>query len=789
MSSYIKFTPISGAKNEDPLCYLLEIDEVKILLDCGWSDTFDLDDLANLKKVAKHIDVVLLSHSDLVHLGAYPYARSHLGMACPVYSTIPVVNMGKMCMYDNYQSKTNEMEFTTFSLEDVDSSFDKITPLRYSQPFSLTGKCQGITITAYAAAHTIGGTIWKIKQDTEEIVYAVDFNHRKEQHLDGTVLHLGGMVLDSLTRPSLLITDSYNSKVVHPARKDRYAAMFDTMTKSLKAGGSVLLPTDSSARVLELSYLLDQYWTQNQLTYPLIMLSNTSYHTAHFAKIMLEWMGEELTKSFSQSRENPYEFKYLRLCHKLEDLDNYSGPKVVIASNYSLETGFARELFIRWMAMPADKENEERGDLNHNKNNTLILTDRAGPGSLARRLYDDWNEHTDTIETDVVMTNNRSRLPVKPAIDYEMSMDLTIYKRVPLEGAELQEFEAAQRAKAEREAEQAAMIARNKTIMEDDETDSSDIDDNDDNMDSLLVKQFDLYVRDTGKSGGFFKQAQSYRMFPYLEKRKKFDDYGEAIQVEHYMKASDFERIEQEKKSLGDGANFGKEDELMMDIEEPLLPGRDESPTKYTSSNEKVTIQCLLRYVDLEGLSDGRSMKTILPQIAPRKLIIVHGSQSSTEDLATACQTMDYFTKEIFTPSVGEVLNVSAATNIYRVKLTDSMVSSLQFSKLDDYELARVVGRIHFPDDSTTPSLDIAMHEGPIGWDPSVFVGDVRLSEFRKVLQAEGIQAEFKGEGILVCNDHVAVRKTGTGQLLVEGGVSADYYKIRSLLYSQHAIV
>lgn len=50
MTSYIKFTPISGAKNEDPLCYLLEIDEAKILLDCGWSDKFDEHDLANLKK-------------------------------------------------------------------------------------------------------------------------------------------------------------------------------------------------------------------------------------------------------------------------------------------------------------------------------------------------------------------------------------------------------------------------------------------------------------------------------------------------------------------------------------------------------------------------------------------------------------------------------------------------------------------------------------------------------------------------------------------------------------------
>lgn len=59
---------------------------------------------------------------------------------------------------------------------------------------------------------------------------------------------------------------------------------------------------------------------------------------------------------------------------------------------------------------------------------------------------------------------------------------------------------------------------------------------------------------------------------------------------------------------------------MQIDVE-PLLPGRDEKPTKYTSSDEKLHIKCQLRYVDLEGLSDGRSMKTILPQIAPRKLV------------------------------------------------------------------------------------------------------------------------------------------------------------------------
>ncbi|ORZ05984.1 beta-lactamase-like protein [Absidia repens] len=765
MASYIKFTPLSGAKNEDALCYLLEIDEVKILLDCGWSDHFDTKDLLPLKKIAKQIDVVLLSHSDLPHLGAYTYAKKHLGLQCPVYSTVPVVNMGKMCMYDIYQSKTNEMDFSTFTLEDVDNAFDKITPLRFSQPCALPGKCQGIMITAYAAAHTVGGTIWKIKQDTNDIVYAVDFNHRKESHLDGTVLLSDGVVLDPLARPSLLITDSLNADTFSPPRKDRYSAMFDTLNTTLSNGGSVLLPTDSAARVLELAYLLDQQWTKNQLNnYPLIMLSNTSYHTIHFAKVMLEWMGNDLTTHFFQTRENPFEFKYLRLCHKLEDLENYPGPKVVIASNYSLETGFARDLFVRWMTVDTTENQQVK--------NTLLLTERAPPGSLARQIYDDWEKQA----------------IIKPILDYNTEMDLTLFKRVPLEGVELQQYEAAQRAKEEREAAQAAMIARNKTIMEEDESDTSDLDEADDPMDDLLIKQHDLYVRDSGRSGGFFKQAQSYHMFPYHERRKKFDDYGEAIQPDQYILATDTTRMTAADKN-----------DVDMDLDEPMLPSRDTLPTKYISNVQHVQVQCFLRYIDLEGLSDGRSITKILPQIAPRKMVIIHGNDEPTQNLSQTCLSMNHFTKEIFTPNIGEVLNVSAATNIYRVRLTDGLVNSLFFSKLDDYELARVSGRIHFQEDSTTPSLDVVddvssmdvehMQLQKKKMEPSIFVGDIRLTEFKRVLQAEGISAEFKNEGMLVCNDQVVVRKTGSGQLLVEGVLSMDYYKIRSLLYAQHAIL
>ena len=49
-------------------------------------------------------------------------------------------------------------------------------------PFSL-GKGHGLTITPYAAGHMVGGTMWKIVKDGEEdIIYAVDYNHKKERY-------------------------------------------------------------------------------------------------------------------------------------------------------------------------------------------------------------------------------------------------------------------------------------------------------------------------------------------------------------------------------------------------------------------------------------------------------------------------------------------------------------------------------------------------------------------------------------------------------------------------------
>lgn len=64
--------------------------------------------------------------------------------------------------------------------------------------------------------------MWKIVKDGEEdIIYAVDYNHKKERHLNGAVL-------ETLSRPSLLITDAFNVLNVQTRRRER-----DSQLKSM----------------------------------------------------------------------------------------------------------------------------------------------------------------------------------------------------------------------------------------------------------------------------------------------------------------------------------------------------------------------------------------------------------------------------------------------------------------------------------------------------------------------------------------------------------------------------
>uniref|UniRef100_A0A8C6KAJ4 Cleavage and polyadenylation specificity factor subunit 2 n=1 Tax=Nothobranchius furzeri TaxID=105023 RepID=A0A8C6KAJ4_NOTFU len=756
MTSIIKLTAVSGVQEESALCYLLQVDEFRFLLDCGWDENFSMDIIDAMKRYVHQVDAVLLSHPDPIHLGALPYAVGKLGLNCTIYATIPVYKMGQMFMYDLYQSRNNSEDFTLFTLDDVDSAFDKIQQLKYSQIVSLKGKGHGLSITPLPAGHMIGGTIWKIVKDgEEEIVYAVDFNHKRE-------IHLNGCTLESISRPSLLITDSFNATYVQPRRKQRDELLLTNVMETLRGDGNVLISVDTAGRVLELAQLLDQIWRTKDAglgVYPLALLNNVSYNVVEFSKSQVEWMSDKLMRCFEDKRNNPFQFRHLTLCHSLADLARVPSPKVVLCSQPDLESGFSRELFIQWC---------------QNAKNSIILTYRTTPGTLARYLIDNPGE---------------------------TMLDLEVRKRVKLEGKDLEEY--LEKEKVKKEAAKKLEQAKEVDV---DSSDESDVEDDIDHLAAVKTKHHDLMMKSEGsRKGSFFKQAKkSYPMFPVHEERIKWDEYGEIIRVEEFL-VPELQATEEEKSKLESGLTNG---------DEPMDQDLSVVPTKCISSIENLEIRARIAYIDYEGRSDGDSIKKIINQMKPRQLVIVHGSPEASQDLAESCKA---FSKDIkvYTPKLQETVDATSETHIYQVRLKDSLVSSLQFCKAKDTELAWIDGVLDMrvvkvdtgvmleegvkeeAEDSDmpvdiAPDLDIDHDATAVaaqramknlfGEDEkevseesdviptleplplsevghqSVFINEPRLSDFKQVLLREGIQAEFVG-GVLVCNNMVAVRR------------------------------
>ncbi|RHY09697.1 hypothetical protein DYB25_005926 [Aphanomyces astaci] len=287
----ISFTPLYGVQStERSCCYLLEVDDIGILLDCGWTDDFDVALLEPLAKVIDKVDLVLISHPDLAHMGALPYAMGTLGLKAPVYVTLPVYRMGEIVLYEAYQARTkDDLEFNLFTLDHVDQVLETFIQLKFSQKLKLSGEGEGIYITPHAAGHLIGGSIWCIAKET------------------------------------------LKDEIVHVLRR----------------GGDVLIPCDSAGRVLEVLHVLDQYWIKLKLKDPIALLHTMSFYTPKAAQAMLEWCSERISKNFDIGKPNPFNFTHVNLIHNLDELDRLPSPKVILATSTSLNHGFGKDLLMK----------------------------------------------------------------------------------------------------------------------------------------------------------------------------------------------------------------------------------------------------------------------------------------------------------------------------------------------------------------------------------------------------------------------------------------------------------
>ncbi|KAF8569376.1 hypothetical protein P879_01141 [Paragonimus westermani] len=824
-TSIIKLHTLSGAGEGGPPCYLLQVDEFHCLLDCGWCPVANPDYVKKLSQWARHIDAVLLSHQGLRHLGLLPYLVGSCGLKCPVYATTPVYKMGQLTLYDFYQSMWASEDFSAFTLDDVDAAFDLVTQVKYHQTVNLPGRGRGLCITPLPSGHTLGGTIWKLVKEDTDIVYAVDFNHKKERHLNGATF-------DACMRPRLLILDASNALYSHPRRKDRDENLRQCILKSLRRGGNILIAVDTAGRCLEISHFLEQCWMNQDsgmMAYGLAMLSFVAFNVVDFAKSMVEWMSEKVMRTFEDQRTNPFHFRHLQLCHTLEQLDAVPEPKVVLASFSDLSCGFARQLFAEW----AD-----------NDLNTVILTSRDSCAVTFEGESENYPLHKRLIGLAKGDPDARTGLPTSST--GTLVLPLTLSQRVSAAQLERLENEMPRMRNAVHMGLASFQSAATSRAM--DVTIPMSFDAVDDTLDGRrLSPAADAPPSDTrtttttsfvpanqafGSSGSLAAVADT----PHANSEDALATVTSNVNTvaatpPFTLTTSADTQVDHHENNVTRGSVGSK---LLLSRENPPhtqlvttdsaseglhtssalgtqltagrhQPGYDIYPGLHNHAGGQFfrmakRTQLLFPPVERKGRSDGEAMKRIVVGLRPQEVILVGNSRTVIEHLAEYCRTVMLLGQHLtHAPNVNEVVNCTKEGDIYQARMKDSLVSSLKFTKIREYELAWVEATISLDDQpsvtsarSSSESEDVEMHNdvgtkakraggpgesrdrassagdqlpmvtlpsGPVGTHKTVFVNEPKLSDLKQLLLSQGLMAEFVS-GVLVVDNCVAIKRS-----------------------------
>ena len=504
-------------------------------------------------------------------------------------------------------------------------------------------------------------------------------------------------------------------------------------------------------------------------------------------------MSEYVNRLFDQDRNHPFQFKYVRNLRQLDEVEALRRPRVVLASVPSLECGFSRSLFVSWCENP---------------NNLVIFTTMDGKNSLARRL----------------LKKAESKKP------FEMSLE--IKKRVPLEGAELEEYmrkkeeeiqlEKLNKENLEKELEnqkksQKKTDGENEMETSEDSEDESNSEGETNQPEAVIPLgggneyfqngETDLFIQNIKNSTEIFSNP----IFPFSEEINEWDGYGEYVNWDTIKKSMNANSGAGNDAYGGPGYVPGaggneyldkmldEEDDnayTFMEVDEDI-----QAPTKPVVEVINLRVACSICFIDFEGRSDGKSIKNIIKRIAPRKIVLIHGQEDACNELFNFCKKeLSSECKQVLLPTHGDRVDVTSDTSVFKLTLSE-FFNSLPFAPIADHRVAYIDGKVSVTQVETATGTSQPAQKfelvplddnDPMSGHDAVFLGDVRLNEMKTILTRKGYHVQLN-RGVLLCNNLISIQKvsniSGHSRITLEGPLCDEYHQIRELLYDQFCIV
>lgn len=214
------------------------------------------------------------------------------------------------------------------------------------------------------------------------------------------------------------------------------------------------------------------------------------------------------------------------------------------------------------------------------------------------------------------------------------------------------------------------------------------------------------------------------------------------------------------------------------------------NPSKRISETKTIVLDVNLIPFTLENIVDQRSATVIWPLLKSRKIILLGPPEVQNE---TIISNLNKKNIDVVKTGFNDKIVIDTKMKTLDISIDIELDQLLNWQKIGNgHTIAQVVGRLvkekpkdhsnehyHSREKLILKTLDRPSILHPTG---TLSIGDVRLAELKRKLMEQDHSAEFKGEGMLVVDNEVAVRKINDGETIIDGSPSELFDTVKSMV-------
>lgn len=329
MSILAKITFCGGVGSVTGANFLLEVQDKKILIDCGLTQGTKLADDLNWEKFSydpKEIDILFITHAHADHIGRIP-KLIHDGFKGKIYSTNPTKDLSYPMLMDTAMILSKNQDFDLdiiYTETNIKKAMSLWEGFDYNNSVDVF---ENFSFSFLNAGHILGSAMVLFNINNKKILFTGDLGNSPSPILPDT---------EKISGIDYLVMESVYGDRNHESRDDRRRFLEEALEENYKRKGTLIIPTFSLERSQELLFELNDLVENEKIPHmPIFFDSPLAIRLTEVFKKYKDYLNDEAKKVMIHDKYI-FDFSGLHTTLKSEEskmIFKVPNPKVIIAGS------------------------------------------------------------------------------------------------------------------------------------------------------------------------------------------------------------------------------------------------------------------------------------------------------------------------------------------------------------------------------------------------------------------------------------------------------------------------